>query len=144
MRPRDFSTGYLLPDRDHSGSGQGIGLKPVLAICELPKGITLVLGQCKRGDEPLQYGQTYHIYTRGNNRENLFFEARNYRHFLRLYGRYIEPVADTFAYCLLRNHLHLLVYVKTVEEQEATYQQTQTRRVSIEPAGFAPLGSSRE
>ena len=35
-----------------------------------------------------------------------FIEERNYRYFLGLYARYIEPVADTYAYCLLRNHFH--------------------------------------
>lgn len=71
---------------------------------------------------PLQYGQYYHIYNRGNNRENLFYEERNYRYFLKLYARYIEPVAETYAYCLLRNHFHVLVRVKTEEEQEQTFQ----------------------
>ena len=41
---------------------------------------------------PLQHGRYYHIYNRGNNRENLFLEERNYRHFLRLYAHYVEPV----------------------------------------------------
>jgi REP element-mobilizing transposase RayT len=61
---------------------------------------------------PLQYGLTYHIYNRGNNRENIFIEERNYRCFLQLYLKYIEPIAWTFAYCLLRNHFHLLVRIK--------------------------------
>ena len=30
---------------------------------------------------PLQPGHAYHIYNRGNNRENLFVEARNYAYF---------------------------------------------------------------
>ena len=67
---------------------------------------------------PLQYGRYYHIYNRGNNRENIFIEERNYPYFLKLYAKYVEPVADTYAYCLLRNHFHLLVRVKTEEEQE--------------------------
>ncbi len=61
----------------------------------------------------LRYGAYYHIYNRGNNRENIFIEARNYRYFLRLYAKYILPVADTFAYCLLKNHFHFLVRTKT-------------------------------
>ena len=61
---------------------------------------------------PLQYGLTYHIYNRGNNRESIFIEERNYRYFLRLYLKYIEPIAWTFAYCLLRNHFHFLVRIK--------------------------------
>lgn len=62
--------------------------------------------------EPLQTGQTYHIYNRGNNGENLFRERRNYYYFLNLYNKHIVPIADTYAYCLMPNHFHLLVYIK--------------------------------
>jgi putative transposase len=65
---------------------------------------------------PLEHGKYYHIYNRGNNRENLFVEERNYRYFLQLYAKYIEPVADTFAYCLMRNHFHLLVRIKAGQD----------------------------
>jgi REP element-mobilizing transposase RayT len=65
---------------------------------------------------PLQNDTYYHIYNRGTNRENIFCEERNYTHFLKLYAHHIEPVAETFAYCLLRNHFHLLIRVKTEEE----------------------------
>jgi len=77
---------------------------------------------------PLQYGKYYHIYNRGNNRENIFFEKRNYRHFLELYTKYIVPIADTYVYCLLHNHFHSLVRIKTVEEQE-TLRVSETLRV---------------
>ncbi|MBE9507489.1 MAG: hypothetical protein IMY86_05515, partial [Chloroflexi bacterium] len=77
---------------------------------------------------PLQYGGYYHIYNRGNNREDIFVEERNYLHFLRLYAKYIGPVADTYAYCLLRNHFHFLVRIKTVGEQE-TLGVSETPRV---------------
>ena len=58
-------------------------------------------------------GAYYHIYNRGNNRENLLIEKRNYLYFLSLYAKHIEPVAATYAYCLLRNHFHLLIRVRT-------------------------------
>lgn len=61
---------------------------------------------------PLSPGGFYHIYSRGNNRENIFREARNYEYFLRLYAKYIGPIADTYAYCLLKNHFHFLVRIK--------------------------------
>ena len=80
---------------------------------------------------PLQPGQYCHIYHRGNNGEDVFLEERNYRHLLRQYAKHIEPVADTYAYCLLRNHFHLLVWIKTVEEQEAFFQEA--LRVSKTP-----------
>jgi len=67
---------------------------------------------------PLEFGKYYHIYNRGTNRENIFIEQRNYAHFLKLYAKYIEPIADTYAYCLLRNHFHLLVPLKLVEERD--------------------------
>jgi REP element-mobilizing transposase RayT len=61
---------------------------------------------------PLRRAACYHIYNRGNNRENLFVETRNYAYFLDLYVRHIEPIAETFAYCLMKNHFHLLVQIK--------------------------------
>ena len=57
-------------------------------------------------------GKFFHIYNRGNNRENIFYEERNYGYFLRLYAHHILPMAETYAYCLLKNHFHLLVKVK--------------------------------
>ena len=65
---------------------------------------------------PLRHGRVYHIYNRGVNRENIFLEKRNYLHFLKLYAQHITPIAYTYAYCLLRNHFHLMVQVKTPEE----------------------------
>jgi REP element-mobilizing transposase RayT len=58
----------------------------------------------------------YHIYNRGNNREALFFEKENYLYFLDLYSEYIDPTADTFAYCLLINHFHFSVRMKNLFE----------------------------
>ncbi|MCS6846293.1 MAG: hypothetical protein RMN52_01095 [Anaerolineae bacterium] len=65
---------------------------------------------------PLIRGVTYHIYARGTNREDIFIEPRNYTYFLRLYTQHIVPIADTYAYCLLKNHFHLLVRIKTLED----------------------------
>lgn len=84
----------------------------------------------------------YHIYNRGNNRENIFIEDRNYRYFLQRYAQYIEPVAATYAYCLLRNHFHLLVRIRSVEEQEVRWRD-QTSGVS-ETLVFSPLDPSRQ
>ena len=54
----------------------------------------------------------YHIWTHANGDENLFREDRNYTYFLEKYCYHIEPVAETFAYCLMPNHLHVMVRVK--------------------------------
>ena len=64
----------------------------------------------------LHFDTRYHIYNRGNNREDIFVEGRNYEHFLNLYIKYVEPVAITLAYCLLRNHFHFMVRIKSETE----------------------------
>jgi putative transposase len=65
----------------------------------------------------LQMGVYYHIFNRGTNGESIFREEPNYYFFMQRYAKYIEPVAYTYAYCLLRNHFHFLVRIKTEEEQ---------------------------
>jgi putative transposase len=84
----------------------------------------------KNTTTPLQPGMYYHIYNRGNNREDLFIEKRNYPYFLTLYAKHIEPIAETYAYCMLRNHFHLLVRIKT-EEEFQTSQVLETCDVSV-------------
>lgn len=61
---------------------------------------------------PLESGKIFHLFNRGNNREDLFREDRNYDYFLGLYAKHVYPVVDTFAYCLMRNHFHLLVRIR--------------------------------
>jgi putative transposase len=56
----------------------------------------------------------YHIWNRGNNRENLFYSSDNYEYFIRLYAGYLDPVVETYAFCLLPNHFHLLVRTKPI------------------------------
>ena len=63
-------------------------------------------------DEQLTGGNYYHIFNRGNNRMNLFSIPTDYEHFLKLYDKYISPVADTLAWVLMPNHIHLLVKIK--------------------------------
>ncbi len=65
---------------------------------------------------PLTYGTFYHIYNRGNNHENIFVQERNYEYFLKLWWKHVSPVADTCAYCLLRNHFHIVVHIKNRED----------------------------
>jgi len=61
---------------------------------------------------PLEHGHFYHIYNRGINGCNLFFENENYEYFLGLYDKYISTVAETFAWVLMPNHFHFLVRIK--------------------------------
>ena len=58
----------------------------------------------------------YHIYNRANGNEKLFIEDENYRYFLQQWSKYIEPIAETYCYCLLPNHFHFLVRIRNEEE----------------------------
>ena len=59
-------------------------------------------------------GECYHLYNRGNNYGGIFFERGNQLHSLRLVGRHLSAsVLDVVAYCLMPNHYHLLVRLKT-------------------------------
>jgi len=71
----------------------------------------------------LEPGATYHIFNRGNNKENLFIEHKNYDHFLKLMLKHILPVANVYAYCLLKNHFHLLIGIKEKEELPNKYKE---------------------
>jgi len=68
----------------------------------------------------------YHVYARGVNKQKIFLDATDYKHFLGLFDRYLSknPVIgkdgalypnyldhiEILAYCLMSNHFHLLVY----------------------------------
>ena len=66
--------------------------------------------------QALENGNYYHIYNRGINSDILFKEKTNYEHFLNLYDIHINPIAETYAWCLMKNHFHFLVRIKEIEE----------------------------
>ena len=57
-------------------------------------------------------GVVYHVFNRGNNKEDIFKEEKNYRYFLSLLQKYVMPVAEIYAYCMMKNHFHLLLKIK--------------------------------
>ncbi len=56
--------------------------------------------------------QFYHIYNRGNNKNDIFFKRDNYPYFLDKVKKHLTPHVEILAYCLMKNHFHLLVYTK--------------------------------
>ncbi|MBL0181994.1 MAG: hypothetical protein IPP96_06730 [Chitinophagaceae bacterium] len=77
---------------------------------------------------PLLADKIYHITARAVGKEKLFLHDDNYRFFLSRYDRYISPVADTFAWALLPNHIHFLIRIKP-------YPQLQEHYKKIKPHG---------
>ena len=63
-----------------------------------------------------EHSYFYHVYNRGNNSENIFIEERNYSLFLDMMKKYLLQVADIYAYCMMKNHFHLLLKIKEPQE----------------------------
>jgi REP element-mobilizing transposase RayT len=74
--------------------------------------------------------QYYHLFNHAVGNENLFRKSENYFFFLKKYSHHIEPVADTFAYCLMPNHFHVLIRVK---EKEAIQQAILSKKTTKDP-----------
>ncbi len=53
---------------------------------------------------------TYHVILRGINQQQIFYEEEDYQRYLHLLNRFREKCNyKIFAYCLMGNHVHLLI-----------------------------------
>jgi len=65
-----------------------------------------------RRPRPLLDGGCYHLIARGNNRQFLFTEEGTFRYFLDLLARAKARFpAKLYHYCLMSNHIHLLLEI---------------------------------
>ena len=80
----------------------------------------------------------YHIYNHANGSENLFRSDENYHYFLRQWTKYIEPVAGTYAYCLMPNHFHALI--RTRSEEDILIFISNKKNIVPTLQGFETLG----
>ncbi|MEI7735669.1 MAG: hypothetical protein WCI49_09385 [Ferruginibacter sp.] len=64
----------------------------------------------------------YHVYNRTNNKDLLFITDENRVFFLKRYKGLLTPFTDTYCWCLLPNHFHLLIRIKS-EADIKTYLQ---------------------
>lgn len=70
----------------------------------------------KHNIKPLEFGKVYHIYNRGVNKMPIFRTQANYQYFLKLYFERVGPLVDTYSWCLMKNHFHFMIRVKTKAE----------------------------
>jgi REP element-mobilizing transposase RayT len=80
--------------------------------------------------EPLQPDTSYHIFNHANGFENVFRKEENFYFFLEKYRLYISPIAETYAYCLMPNHFHLVVRIRKREAIEALIRNKNTTNFS--------------
>ena len=82
----------------------------------------------------------YHIYNRGINSEAVYKNKDNYLYFLKKAKEFLLPVADIYAYCLMKNHFHLLVRIKP-EVELKTFFDSQNKNTKIRAEGIHALHS---
>jgi putative transposase len=55
----------------------------------------------------------YHVFTRGNDRKQIFRKDADYQVFISIVKRYLKEVLLAITnYCLMPNHLHLLIFTE--------------------------------
>ena len=83
----------------------------------------------------------HHVTQRGNRREPVFFEAGDYR----LYRRLVAAAARragtaVWAYCLMPNHVHLIVTPADADGLRATFAEAHRRYTGAINARFRWTG----
>lgn len=81
----------------------------------------------------------YHIYTHAVGSDHLFLSEDNYRYFLKQYAKYIHPIAETFAYCLMPNHVHFCIRIR----EEKVLQQIYLEKRLEKPLNAEPSQGSK-
>ena len=73
----------------------------------------------------------YHIFNRGNNRQKIFLNNDNYIYFLRTMKRFLLPVLDVCVYCLMPNHFHLIIKIKSANELGIFFQKNKNTQGNL-------------
>jgi REP element-mobilizing transposase RayT len=71
-----------------------------------------LLNSIMKNIDPFEVNHFYHIFNKTINKEKLFYSNRNYPFFLKRYKNYLSEYLDTYSYCLIPNHFHLLARLK--------------------------------
>ncbi len=70
-----------------------------------------------KGLEKFEPDSYYHIVNHAVGDDNLFRSDENYRYFLQKYAQHTSSVCKTLCYCLMPNHIHILI--RTLDEESA-------------------------
>ncbi|WP_343697418.1 hypothetical protein [Flavobacterium sp.] len=69
----------------------------------------------------------YHIYNRGINGGEVFRNDENYLFFMKQFLKYLNSVCDLYAYCLMPNHFHFLIRIKSQNDLLIFFEKVNNR-----------------
>ena len=92
---------------------------------------------------PLTPDTSYHIFNHANGFENIFRTEGNFKYFLEKYRLYIFPIAETYAYCLMPNHFHLVIRIRKREVIEMLILNNNCNNLS-KVSNFGKVVSDKE
>jgi len=71
---------------------------------------------------PLMPGGTYHIFNYAVGRDLFFIRHENYLFFLEKIIKWLVPISDFYAYCLLSNNFQFVLKIKNREQLEEFFK----------------------
>jgi putative transposase len=81
-------------------------------------------------------GLPYHVTQRGNRREPVFFGADDHRLYRRLIAEAARHASTTvWAYCLMPNHVHLIVVPANEDGLRTTFAEAHRRYAGLSTRG---------
>jgi putative transposase len=86
------------------------------------------------GKTLLSADKYYHIYNHACGNEELFHTHDNYLYFLRKFSEYVNPVS--YAYCLMPNHFHFLLQIKSEQELLLFFNEKYGQRLFFQNQNF--------
>ena len=73
-------------------------------------------------------GLPHHVTQRGNGRQKVFFEEADYALYLDLVAQAADRAhAEVWAYCLMPNHVHVIIVPSDSDGLRATFGETHRR-----------------
>ena len=60
----------------------------------------------------------YHVFNQANGMIDIFKESRNYPFFIDKMEKHLAPVCNIIAFCLMKNHFHLVIKTKDVDASD--------------------------
>lgn len=91
----------------------------------------------------------FHIYNRGNNKQQIFFSEANYAFFISKLRKHISDKVEILAYCLMPNHFHLLIRTTAQFDQNSftkAYRillSSYTRAINVQEGSSGSLFQQR-